>query len=186
MSVLFLIVAGTMIYEVYILSTIERTDAVFGPTVAALVLTSTALLGLVALFVSYTVTTYDKGNWLQSIVNRTKAKYNRALVKKADIQSRISQQKQKLKDLAKISMNPTATLKEKEEIRKEKESLQKIIDHSQKQLSTAEQEFQVATEQLEKEIQLPPPLTKEQVEEMTRSSESSGSFSLPPPINQNV
>lgn len=74
-----LVVSGSMAYSIYVLTTLNgsTSDALYVPTIAAIVVSSVSLAALLVVFISYTAMSYNRGNWLQSLVDGTVAKKNR-------------------------------------------------------------------------------------------------------------
>lgn len=123
LAILFLLIAGTMVYEIYVLTTLQgdSSNTLFAPTVAAIALTSTALLALIVGFVAYTAMTYNRGNWLKSIVQGSQAKYERAVERTAEIKARLSATQQRMKDLSKIALNPKEYNEQLNELKRQEE-----------------------------------------------------------------
>lgn len=166
LAILFLLVAGTMIYQIYVLSKLEggSSNTLFAPTVAGLALTSAALLGLLTAFVGYTATTYNDGNWLKTLVNGSQAKYERAVERVSAAKADLEATRKRISDLSRIAMNPAQQQRMLEDLRQREKIAQTELNQAKLQAQKAP---------------LPPPIAVDGSKVLPPPSGKAGS--LPPP-----
>lgn len=159
LAILFLVIAGTMVYEIYVLTTLkgDSTNALFAPTVAAIALTSTALLALIVGFVAYTATTYNQGNWLRSIVKGSQAKYERAVERSAEINARLAATRQRIKDLSKIALNPKDYSEQMEQLKRQEEYARSALIDAEKERLAAKAQAATETKMEDQYVPIPAP-----------------------------